>query len=86
MAALAAIAPTLVYDCAIVGAASFELVRSVRTRTLVLNSAGTGDNLAAWAAAVGEALPNGTHRSLRGGWHGVAAADLAAALTTFFYC
>jgi pimeloyl-ACP methyl ester carboxylesterase len=82
-AALEAIAHTFVYDCMISDATSFELVRSVTAPTLVLNSQGSSDDLTGMGAAVAEALPNGTHRSLAGEWHGVPDDILAPVLTEF---
>jgi pimeloyl-ACP methyl ester carboxylesterase len=81
--ALEAIAHTLVYDCEISNATGFELLRSVQTRTLVLDSEGSSEDLTGGTAAIAEALPNGTRRSLAGGWHGVPNEDLAAVLTEF---
>ena len=52
--------------------------------TLVIDSEGSTGDLSGWAAAIMEALPNGTHRSLTGEWHGVADEDLAPVLTEFF--
>jgi pimeloyl-ACP methyl ester carboxylesterase len=82
--ALEAVAHTLVYDCVISDATSLELVRSVTAPTLVIDSEGSTGDLTGWAAAIIEALPNGTHRSLTGEWHGVADEDLAPVLTEFF--
>jgi pimeloyl-ACP methyl ester carboxylesterase len=82
--ALEAVAHTLVYDCEISNATTFELLRSVRTPTLVLDSQGSSDDLTGGTAAIVEALPNGTRRSLTGQWHGVQDEDLAPVLTEFF--
>jgi pimeloyl-ACP methyl ester carboxylesterase len=82
--ALEAVAHTLVYDCVISDATSLELVRSVTAPTLVIDSEGSTGDLTGWAAAIIEALPNGTHRSLTGEWHGVPDEDLAPVLTEFF--
>jgi pimeloyl-ACP methyl ester carboxylesterase len=82
-AALEAVAHTLVYDCRISDATSLELLGSVKAPTLVVDSQGSGDELTGMAAAVAEALPNGTHRSLAGEWHGVPDDVLAPVLTGF---
>jgi pimeloyl-ACP methyl ester carboxylesterase len=82
-AALEAVAPTLVYDCRLSDAMSLRLLRTVTTPTLVLDSQGSSDPLTASAATVAAALPDSTHRSLPGGWHGVAHHDLAPALVEF---
>jgi pimeloyl-ACP methyl ester carboxylesterase len=82
--ALESVAHTLVYDCKITDGTSFELVRTVTTPTLVLDSESSNGSLTGWAAAVGEALPNGTHGSLAGQWHGVDDEDLAVVLAGFF--
>jgi len=82
--ALEAIAHTLVYDSIVSEATSLALVRSVTAPTLVLDSEGSTGDLTGWAAAVVEALPNGSHRSLEGEWHGVADEVLAPVLTEFF--
>ncbi|WP_133852488.1 hypothetical protein [Labedaea rhizosphaerae] len=49
----------------------------------VLASEGSDHRLRTWARDTAAALPNGTHRSLPGEWHGVAPADLAAAISAF---
>jgi pimeloyl-ACP methyl ester carboxylesterase len=82
-AALEAIAPTLVYDSVVSDAMSLALVRSVTVPTLVIASQGSSGDLTGMAATVAEALPNGTHRSLPGDWHGVPDETLAPVLTEF---
>lgn len=57
--------------------------RRRREPTLVLDGAGSSDDLTGWAADVMAELPNGTHRSLSGGWHGVAEAELAPVVRDF---
>jgi pimeloyl-ACP methyl ester carboxylesterase len=84
-AALEAVAHTLVYDCKLSDAMSLRLVRSVTVPTLVVDSQGSSGELTGMAATVVEALPNGTHRSLAGGWHGVPDQTLAPVLTEFFH-
>jgi pimeloyl-ACP methyl ester carboxylesterase len=81
---LEAMAHTVIYDCTIVGQTTYDLVRTVRTPTLVLNSDVTGENLTHWAKTVAEHLPNGTHRAMVGGWHGVPDEDLKPVLVEFF--
>ena len=83
-AALEAVAPTLVYDSVISDAVSLPLIRSVKIPTLVLDSQGSDDELTGMAATVAEALPDSTHRSLAGGWHGVPDDILAPVLIEFF--
>jgi hypothetical protein len=83
-AALEAVAHTLVYDCMLSDAMSLALIRSVTAPTLVIDSQGSTGELTGMAAAVVEALPNSTHRSLAGEWHGVSGETLAPVLTGFF--
>lgn len=82
--ALEAVAHTLVYDCTIATETSLDLVQSVTAPTLVIDSQDSTGNLTGWAAAVFDALPNGTRRSLVGEWHGVSDGTLAPVLTEFF--
>ncbi|MBQ0905279.1 alpha/beta fold hydrolase [Micromonospora sp. U21] len=82
--AMEAVAHTLVYDCMVSEATSFQLLASVRVPTLVLGSEGSGDDLTGMATAVAKTLPKGFHRSLPGGWHGVPDDVLAPVLTEFF--
>ena len=83
-AALEAVAHTLVYDCVISESMSLRLVRSVTTPTLVIDSQASSGDLVASTATIMGALPNGTHRSLPGEWHGVPGETLAPVLTEFF--
>lgn len=83
-AALEAVAHTLVYDCTLADATSLALIRSVTVPTLVIDSEGSTGELTGMAAAVVEALPNSTHRSLAGEWHGIPDEALAPVLTEFF--
>jgi pimeloyl-ACP methyl ester carboxylesterase len=83
-AALEAVAPTLVYDCRLSDAMSLRLIRTVTAPTLVLDSQGSSDDLTGMSAAVVKALPNGSHRSLAGAWHGVPDEALAPVLIEFF--
>jgi len=82
--ALEAVAHTLVYDCELSNATSFELLGSVPTPTLVLDSLGSSEDLTGGTAAIATALSNGIRRSLPGGWHGVPEDDLAPVLSEFF--
>jgi pimeloyl-ACP methyl ester carboxylesterase len=82
-AVLAPIAHTLVYDCEISNATDFGLLRSIATPTLVIDSAGSSEDLTGGVAAIADALPNGTRRSLAGEWHGVADEELAPAVAEF---
>jgi pimeloyl-ACP methyl ester carboxylesterase len=82
--AMESVAPTLVYDSLISEATSFDLVASVTVPTLVLDSEGSSDDLISMAATVAGALPNGSHRSLAGEWHGVSDEVLAPMLIDFF--
>jgi hypothetical protein len=84
-AALEAVAHTLVYDCRLSDAMSLRLVRSVTVPTLVVNSQSSSDQLTGMAATVVRALPDATHRSLAGAWHGVPDQTLAPVLTEFFH-
>jgi hypothetical protein len=82
-AALEAVAHTLVYDCRLSDAMSLPLIRSVTVPTLVIDSHGSSADLTGMAAAVVDALPNGSHRSLAGEWHGVPQETLAPVLAEF---
>jgi pimeloyl-ACP methyl ester carboxylesterase len=82
--ALEAVAHTLVYDCEISDATTFELLHSVQTPALVLDSQSSSDDLTGGTAAIAQALPDGTRRSLPGDWHGVADEDLAPVISDFF--
>jgi len=64
-------------------ATSLELLASVPPPTLVIDSEASTGELTGWAAAIVDALPNATHRSLVGQWHGVPDEDLAPVLTEF---
>ena len=84
-AGLDAVAHTLVYDCDISNATTFDLLRRVRTPALVLDSQGSSEDLTGGVAAIAAALPNGTHRSLPGDWHGVPAGELAPVVSDFMH-
>lgn len=79
-----AVAPRLLHDCALSQASSVDLLAAVPAPTLVLDSAASDATLTAMAATVAAALPNGSHRTLLGEWHGVPDETLAPALTQFF--
>ena len=81
--AMVAIAPTLVHDAVIGDASPPGALAGVDVPVLVLDSEGSTDDLTGMAATVARHLPQGTHRSLAGEWHGVPDADLAAALVEF---
>lgn len=83
-AAMEAVAHTLVYDSLVSEATSFHLLASVTVPTLVLDSEGSSDDLTGMAATVASGMPNASHRSLAGAWHGVADDVLAPALIEFF--
>lgn len=82
--ALDAVAHTLVYDCKISDATAFELLGAVHIPTLVLDSQASSDDLTGGSAAIVQALPNATRRSLAGEWHGVSDEALAPVLAEFF--
>ena len=82
--AMEAVAHTLAYDGILSEATSPELLGSVAVPTLVIGSQGSSDDLTGMAARVAAAIPNGTHLSLPGQWHGVADEILAPALRDFF--
>ncbi len=81
--AMESVAHTLVHDSALSEATTTDLLASVAVPTLVLDSRGSSDDLTGMAASVAALLPAGTHRSLPGGWHGVADEDLAPVLVEF---
>lgn len=81
--AMESAAHTLVYDSQVSEEMSDGLLASVSVPTLVLDSQGSGSELAGMAATVASRMPNAAHRSLPGGWHGVADDVLAPALREF---
>lgn len=81
--AMEALAHTLVYDTTITSTLPKTDLLATTTPTLVLDCEGSDQRLRTWARDTAAALPHGTHRSLPGEWHGVAPADLAAAITAF---
>jgi pimeloyl-ACP methyl ester carboxylesterase len=83
-AKMESVAHTLVYDCMISDTTTSSLLRSVAAPTLVIDSAGSTEDLAGWAATVAGQLPNGSHRTLAGEWHAVPDEVLAPVLVEFF--
>jgi pimeloyl-ACP methyl ester carboxylesterase len=81
--AMESVAHTLLYDCAVSIATTPRLLDSVTTPALVLDSAGSSDDLSGWAVTVAKRLPNATHVSLAGEWHGVPDDVLVPALVDF---
>jgi pimeloyl-ACP methyl ester carboxylesterase len=81
--AMVSVAPTLLYDSLLSQATDADLLRRVRTPTLVLDSTGSGGDLTGMAATATTLIPNATARSLPGGWHGVAAPVLAPVVAGF---
>jgi pimeloyl-ACP methyl ester carboxylesterase len=83
--ALEGLAHTFVYDTVITGSALPPArLPAITTPTLVLASAGSDERLLGWAQGVAETLPNGSLRTMKGEWHGVAVEDLAPVLNEFF--
>ncbi|HET6380845.1 MAG TPA: alpha/beta fold hydrolase [candidate division Zixibacteria bacterium] len=83
--ALEALAHTLAYDTRITAAMTPEVVASVDTPALVVNSEASDPRLVGWGREVAARLPNGTHLMLPGKWHGVAPEVLAPALGQFLH-
>lgn len=83
-ALMRSVSHTLVYDSLISEATSFAMLAAVTVPTLVLDSAGSTDDLTGMAATVARHIPGSAHLSLPGEWHGVADEHLAAALKKFF--
>jgi pimeloyl-ACP methyl ester carboxylesterase len=79
-----AVAHTLVYDSLVSEATSLDLLASVTVPVLVIDSEGSSDNITGMAGTVAASLPNGSHRSLAGEWHGVPDDVVAPVLTEFF--
>jgi len=76
-ARMVAIAPTLVHDCRLSDAMGPDVLAAVAVPTLVLDSAGSSEDLTGSAAAAARLIPGARHRSLPGEWH-VVAPDLIA--------
>lgn len=84
--ALEALAPTLIYDVAIVGDGSLstERIESVTVPTLVVDGTGSPAWARHAAQAVADALPDAQYRSLESQTHDVAPDVLAPAVAAFF--
>lgn len=82
--AMEKVAHTLVYDSKLSEATSTRLLASVTAPTLVLDSQGSPEALTAMAATTAKAIPNSSHQSLAGQWHGVPDDVLASVLTEHF--
>jgi pimeloyl-ACP methyl ester carboxylesterase len=76
-ARIVGIAPTLVYDCRLSDAVELGVLAAVRVPTLVLDSAGSSEDLTGSAATAARLIPGALHRSMPGEWH-VVAPDLIA--------
>jgi pimeloyl-ACP methyl ester carboxylesterase len=84
--ALEGLAPTLLYDTAILGDTALPAQRlaSVAAPTLVIDSGASPAYLRHAAQAAAGALPDARHHSLEGGFHDVAPEVLAPVLMEFF--
>ncbi len=82
-AAMVSIGHTLAYDSKLSEATDADLLRRVTTPTLLLDSAGSTDDLTGMAATAAALLPHATHRTLPGNWHDIPASVLAPALRDF---
>ncbi len=82
--ALESLAHTLVYDTVVTDSMPAERLVTIATPTLVLNSSGTDARLDGWARRIAATLPNGSHCSLPGEWHGVPPEDLLPVLKEYF--
>jgi pimeloyl-ACP methyl ester carboxylesterase len=80
------VAPTLVYDNAIMGDGSVptERLASITVPTLVIDGGASPASMHNAAQAVAHALPNPQHRTLEGQTHDVAPEVLAPVLVKFF--
>jgi pimeloyl-ACP methyl ester carboxylesterase len=79
-----AIAHTLVYDSIVTRTFSAARLQSIATPALVIDSDASDEYLHQRAVVTADRLPNGSHRTMAGEWHGVAAEDLAPVLVAFF--
>lgn len=84
--ALAAVAPTLAYDDAVLGSGLIptERLATIGTRSMVVDGGASPAFLRDASRAVAEALPRGRHRTLTGQTHDVAPHVLAPVLADFF--
>jgi pimeloyl-ACP methyl ester carboxylesterase len=85
-AATEALAHTLSYDAEIMGDYNIpeDLVRSVTTKTIVLDGGASPDWMHQTALRIAELLPNASHRTLEGQQHNVADDAIAPVLAEFF--
>jgi pimeloyl-ACP methyl ester carboxylesterase len=81
--AMASVAHTLAYDSQLSEATDADLLRRATVPALVIDSAASTDDLTGMAATAAGLLPDATHRSLPGEWHGIPARALAPVLTEF---
>jgi hypothetical protein len=77
------VAPTLVYDCLISEATSYERLAAVSTPTLVVDSEGSDDDFTSMAAMIARGIPTASLQSLTGEWHEVTDDVPAPALRLF---
>lgn len=82
--AMAAVAPTLVYDGIVGDESPTGFLADINVPTLVIDSEGSTDDLTGMAATVARVLPRASHVSLPGEWHGPRDDDLARVLAEFF--
>lgn len=82
--AMESLAHTLVYDLVITSSLPAARLSAITTPTLVLSSEASDDRLLRWSQGVSDTLPNASHRTLKGEWHGVSPEDLASSLTGYF--
>lgn len=84
--ALAAVAPTLAYDDAVLGSGLIpaERLAAIGTRSMVVDGGASPAFLRDASRAVADALPRGRHRTLTGQTHDVAPQVLAPVLADFF--
>lgn len=81
--AMVSVAHTLAYDSQLSEATGADLLRRATVPALVIDSTASTDDLSGMAATAAGLLPDATHRSLPGEWHGVPARNLAPELTEF---
>jgi pimeloyl-ACP methyl ester carboxylesterase len=74
---LEALAHTLAYDTRVTASMTADVVARITTPALVVNSEATDERLLGWGRDLATRLPNATHRTLPGEWHGVAPEVLA---------
>lgn len=84
-AALEAMAHTLVYDLTVTRSLPTPQLAAITPPTLVIDSAGTGEEMYQWCKSTADALPNGSLMVLEDEWHGVAPDVLAPLMKEFFW-